>query len=138
MFRVLQPLKQRCTGCRICEQWCSFSHYQVTNPTKAMIRIWHNYENASSVPLVCVQCQQPDCISVCPSGALLKNKNTGAVIVNKDNCSGCGLCIKACPNSAIRLHPRKKYALICDLCGGAPQCVKHCPRGALKFTKPEL
>ncbi len=67
--------------------------------------------------------------------------------VEKDKCSGCGLCVDACPFAAIEvksreetgdIHPRfKKVALIneaCTLCGA---CVEVCPLGAITITKEE-
>jgi Fe-S-cluster-containing hydrogenase component 2 len=42
------------------------------------------------------------------------------------------LCQYACPFDAIRMHPSRHVAMICDLCGGDPQCVKYCVLGALK------
>jgi len=33
---------KKCIGCRLCEQICSMTHFQVTNPAKSRIRIFRN------------------------------------------------------------------------------------------------
>jgi Fe-S-cluster-containing hydrogenase component 2 len=57
------------------------------------------------------------------------NDETGAVIVDKEQCTACGQCIQACPGRIPHIHPTEKYAVICDLCGGDPQCAKVCEEG---------
>jgi len=53
--------------------------------------------------------------------------------VNLDKCTGCGLCVRACPYSAIEIKNRKAKVLDnCTLCGA---CVKVCPVGALEIDK---
>jgi Fe-S-cluster-containing hydrogenase component 2 len=63
------------------------------------------------------------------------NEDRGAVLVDKDKCTACGLCIDACPGSVPHIHPTEKYAVICDLCGGNPQCVKVCREGGWDALK---
>jgi Fe-S-cluster-containing hydrogenase component 2 len=57
------------------------------------------------------------------------SKETGAVLVDKEKCTACGLCINACPGRIPHIHPTDRYTVICDLCGGGPQCVKVCREG---------
>jgi Fe-S-cluster-containing dehydrogenase component len=52
--------------------------------------------------------------------------SNGAVIVDREACTSCSLCIKACPGQIPTLHPGDNKANICDLCGGAPKCVEVC------------
>jgi len=90
------------------------------------------------IPHLCAQCDDAPCIANCPAGALTVNKETGAIVVDKEACTACGSCIEACPGRVPTIHPTEKYALICDLCGGDPQCVKVCQEGgynALWITK---
>jgi Fe-S-cluster-containing dehydrogenase component len=49
------------------------------------------------------------------------------ILVREDVCSGCSVCVDACPFGVATLHPETGLALICDLCGGDPAYVK---RGA--------
>ena len=53
-------------------------------------------------------------------------------------CAGCGVCVEACPNSAIFLYDGKALidAALCDDCGA---CVKVCPNEALsQVVQPVL
>jgi Fe-S-cluster-containing dehydrogenase component len=47
----------------------------------------------------CNHCEKPACISSCPvpGKALYKRKEDGIVLVDKEKCNGCMLCVKACP-----------------------------------------
>lgn len=54
------------------------------------------------------------------------DERTGAVLVEEEKCTSCGACVRACPGKVMRLHPRTRKAMVCDLCGGEPECVKAC------------
>lgn len=59
-----------------------------------------------------------------------------AIIVNKEACKGCRLCIKSCPFSAITLDDQKKavIGMACTECG---TCVEKCPFHAIEKTTAE-
>lgn len=59
-----------------------------------------------------------------------------AIIVNKEACKGCRLCIKSCPFSAITLDDQKKavIGMACTECG---TCVEKCPFHAIEKTSAE-
>jgi Fe-S-cluster-containing hydrogenase component 2 len=65
-------------------------------------------------------------------GAVSRNENTGAVIIDEDLCVGCKLCVTFCPLGGIGIDKNRKI-LKCDLCEGDPLCVKFCIPEALKF-----
>ena len=130
---VFEPSK--CIGCRLCEQWCSFTHFEVTNPSKACIHISRNHEAQIDLATYCHQCTKAPCIQSCKFDALSKDKETGAIIVEKENCVGCRMCIHDCPFAAPVMHPEEKLVLICDLCSGKPQCVSHCPEKAIQYME---
>ncbi|MFZ5945930.1 MAG: 4Fe-4S dicluster domain-containing protein [Bacillota bacterium] len=138
-MKVLIADPKKCVGCRICEQWCSMKHFKVANPDKSRITVLRSHKEYMDYPMVCRQCEERYCISACPEKikALSINEETGAIKVNEENCTACKLCIKACPNKAIKVHPTEKYVLICDLCAGAPQCANYCPEGALYYIEQE-
>ena len=48
----------------------------------------------------CVHCGA--CTSVCPSGALVMNKETWELEFTMDKCLLCGHCVRACPARAIK------------------------------------
>jgi len=125
------PLK--CTGCRICELYCSLCHERVLNPQKARLRIVRA-EPAIDKPIACRQCADPPCAKVCPTDAITRNPKADLVVVNVGKCIGCGACVEACPFGAIWLHPEKKIALKCDLCR---VCVPRCPVDALSVVTSE-
>lgn len=55
------------------------------------------------------------------------------ISVIAEKCTGCGVCVKLCPFSAIKIV--EKVAVIdeqCNLCG---ICVEGCPRGAILITR---
>ena len=127
-----------CSGCRICELMCSFFHEGVFIPSKARLFVEINRSisvdtppDKIDIPHVCIQCDPAPCAEICSSNAVVKDDKTGALLVNKDDCTGCGLCVDECQYGMIRVDEDKQIAEKCDLCQGNPQCVAFCPRGAL-------
>lgn len=49
--------------------------------------------------------------------------------MDASKCTGCGLCVKACPGNVPHMHPERNTIVICNLCDGEPQCVKACFEG---------
>ena len=51
--------------------------------------------------------------------------------VDKDLCSGCGICVSVCAYSARELDPVEKIAIVHDvLCEGCGSCISACPSSA--------
>jgi heterodisulfide reductase subunit A len=51
--------------------------------------------------------------------------------VNDELCSGCGLCVEACPYEALAMHSRRPVAVVNQaLCQGCSACVAVCPSKA--------
>ena len=53
------------------------------------------------LPVSCQHCDNPECVSVCPTGASYKRED-GIVWVDSELCIGCESCIKACPYEGVR------------------------------------
>jgi len=130
---VFEPNK--CIGCRLCEQYCTMTHYGITNPSKSRIRIIRNHEKQIDIAIYCHQCIDPFCVKACDFDALSVNPKTGAINVEEHNCVGCRKCINECPFAVPSIHPNKNIVIICDLCGGSPKCVEICPENAIQYLE---
>ena len=96
-------------------------------------------------PKSCLHCDDAPCVTVCPTGASYKRTEDGIVLVNEDDCIGCGLCAWACPYGARELDPAAGIMKKCTLCvdriyndnlpeeDREPACVRTCPANARHF-----
>ena len=135
-MKVIEINTEKCTGCRYCENICSFKYSKECTPYRARINVI-NFENRGlSIPIICEQCEDPVCMNACPiTGALYRDPDTGAIHVKEGLCIGCRSCVEACPFGAIKIDPVSLKAIKCDLCGGDPLCVKYCVTGALRYVE---
>lgn len=128
----LEIQAQKCTGCRICENFCSFHHEGVIWPQRSRVTILAQGDNGPFVPNVCRQCEDAPCALACPVGAITLHEPTEAWVVDVEECVGCGACVEACPFDAIFLDGERGGSLKCDLCRGEPECAAMCPTGAIR------
>jgi Fe-S-cluster-containing dehydrogenase component len=119
---------ENCSGCRRCEIACSVFHEGKIWPEASRIRIFMLIPGVE-IPHLCFQCEDYPCVEACPAGALSVDSQTGAVNVDSSKCTGCGICIAACPAKVPHIHPERNTIVICNLCGGDPRCVKACMEG---------
>jgi len=127
----LETAAVKCTGCRICENFCSLKHEGAIWPARARIRIVAQDDSGPFTPNICRQCEDPACATACPVEAIQLNESTGAWLVSADDCTGCESCVEACPYGAMFFDDRRGIAFKCDLCGGQPECALSCPTGAV-------
>jgi Fe-S-cluster-containing dehydrogenase component len=113
-----------------------------TAPGAATADIRHSF----FMPRLCMQCENPPCVGVCPVGATYRTAE-GVVLVDQNRCVGCGYCVVACPYGARYLIPAGETspmgsAGVADKCtwcyhrittGRQPACVEVCPVGARIF-----
>ncbi|MGD2200925.1 MAG: 4Fe-4S dicluster domain-containing protein [Candidatus Bathyarchaeota archaeon] len=134
---VLDVDIEKCVGCRTCEVTCSLKNTGTSNPTRSRIKViryerqgeFHNY-----IPMVCQQCTTPLCMEVCPVNAISRDPETGAMVVDTDDCVGCKVCGMVCPVGGISVDPISDVAYKCDLCSGDPECVKICDPEAITYV----
>ena len=137
---MIESVPEKCKACRRCEIACIAAHHGLT----------FNVVKSGSVksPISCRQCENAPCARICPTGAL--QQDDGIVTMNAQICSGCQLCIMACPYGAISLESiglpsatsetmaqksMRSVAVRCDLCKdwmkregkSVPACVEACP-----------
>lgn len=152
----------KCTGCKKCMVACSYEHYGVPDLYKSRIRVDMAYIDGgrADLPIICMKCgsytaavapneKNPQgtpekygndipCYNACPEkvGAISKDPVTGAMLIDYDKCTVCGLCIEACADKGtgiLRFSKDEMEVLgMCDHCGGEPKCVLACPESCLK------
>jgi len=123
-----------CAGCRFCEMVCSFHHEGKFSPSLSRMTVIKEDEFGMDYPVFCRQCSTCPPVESCPTGALKKDV---IIMLDKEACTGCGICIEACTYDAIKMDESTK-PLICDLCGGDPVCAERCPTEAIKFGEAEV
>lgn len=143
----------RCTGCKSCELACK--DYNDLGPDLLMRKIidfeggtwtqdeatgtWSTDTFGYSVSVSCNHCDNPACVANCPTGAMVKDTETGLVSSNPDVCIGCGMCVESCPYEMPKLDTEQAHCVKCDGCknrvlaGEKPMCVDACPLHALDF-----
>ncbi|MBD3224121.1 MAG: hydrogenase 2 operon protein HybA [Caldithrix sp.] len=97
----------------------------------------------SFIRSACMHCAEPDCQSVCPTSALIKDDKTGIVSWNIDACCGCRYCQVACPYLVPKFEygeafPKLQKCFFCEhriVEGQIPGCCEACPTGATIYGK---
>lgn len=135
MKKMLIVNADLCIGCRMCEAICSLVHYGSIGISHARLKVLRYDNKAFFNPVVCTQCEVPYCASVCPSQAITKDAETGVVKVSKSKCTGCKMCLTACPFGAMGFID--DVAIKCDHCGGNPSCVEFCQAKAITYGEPK-
>ena len=143
--------EEYCIGCRLCEVHCLVAHSKSKHILKAFkeefrfrdaiprIVFEEGESGYTTFGLPCRHCEDAACIEACMTGALHRDKDTGAVLLDEDKCVGCYMCIMSCPFGVIKRSKLKdkKIASKCDMCvdveGETPVCVAKCPNEALTF-----
>lgn len=147
---------ERCVGCMQCRTACATAHsktrglFSATLETplpKPRIHIGAGLHR-EGFPNRCRHCDPAPCMLACLPGAIYRNAEPEAVLIDPNRCINCGSCAMACPFGVIRFHedagapPGKVVAVKCDNCVGRqalgliPACVEMCKSGALTFEEP--
>ena len=109
-----------CWGCKTCEVACKQEN-QIPDGLK-LISISENGhsigdEKADFIyeALLCRHCEEPSCVDACPEAAIYKRID-GIVVLDSDRCTGCGVCVEACPYDSITFDEGALTARKCNLC----------------------
>jgi Fe-S-cluster-containing hydrogenase component 2 len=131
-----------CAGCGVCAVMCSLYHEGVLGPALARPHIVRQPFTAKHEHNTCQQCSSPSCYFACPlkDKALCIDKTTSTAYIDERECTGCGICVGACPFDPprVKISAEKNVAFKCDLCRGregGPICVEYCPFQALICVK---
>jgi len=138
MAKILYIDPSKCTGCRTCELVCSIKNEGMVNPVLSRIRIIADKYQGLRVPMVCQQCQEAVCVSVCPVGALKRDTELGTVRLDEDKCIGCKVCVLTCPFGGAAINPLSGEIFKCELCDGDPECVNFCEDKAITYVDPDV
>jgi len=57
--------------------------------------------------------------------------------IDEEKCTGCGLCIPACPEGALQIIDGKARLVSDLMCDGLGACIGECPEGAIAIEKRE-
>ena len=140
--------QQKCIGCHSCEIQCKTNKTlpATTRPCQ-IIQVGPKFFNgrprASFIFMPCFHCENPWCVSACPTGAMQRREKDGIVFVDEALCVGCKACMTACPWGVPQWDANTGKVGKCDLCmdrideGLEPACVSKCTTGCLSFGTPE-
>jgi Fe-S-cluster-containing dehydrogenase component/CRP-like cAMP-binding protein len=92
---------------------CAFACHQVHGHSRLVRRGIHIERPRAAnapiqsvlVPSVCMHCQDAECLTGCPTGAIARFPN-GEIDINAVTCIGCGDCATQCPYNAISMIQR--------------------------------
>jgi anaerobic carbon-monoxide dehydrogenase iron sulfur subunit len=135
--KVLFVDPEKCVGCMSCVMACSLEHGDVIGPWHSRILPVRLRKQVLDIPVVCRQCAKPLCADACPMGAITRDEQTGAMVVDRDLCIACGMCMVACPLGGVVVNKGLGHSVKCDLCGGDPMCAKFCGYGAVEYIPEE-
>jgi Fe-S-cluster-containing dehydrogenase component len=153
-----------CVGCHACAVNCK--EWNASGPSAPLTDtapygrdaagVWfnriHSFEAGEGAagrtvhfPKSCLHCAEPDCVTVCPTGASYKRAEDGIVLVDAEICIGCKRCSWACPYGAREFDDDAGVMKKCTLCidriynrnlpeaERVPACVSTCPSRARHF-----
>ena len=133
---------RRCIGCHTCSVACKSANDVPLGVWRSWVKQiekgTYPYVTKSFLPSLCNQCENPVCVTVCPTKASYRRED-GIVLIDPHRCIGCRYCMSACPYDVRYVNPLKRIVQKCDFCVHRidadllPACVEACPVGARIF-----
>jgi Fe-S-cluster-containing hydrogenase component 2 len=140
-----------CIDCDKCVQGCEdrhgFARIERFGPQVGLINF----------SVTCRQCYDPRCLVDCNFDAIARDPVSQEIRIEIENCTGCSVCARNCPNDSIFIHDitpdidtsfwedagkkvPKRVAQKCDRCAGHDDmaCITACPTGSMVDAVPEL
>lgn len=132
----------RCVGCLACSVSCKVVNgVPIGNFWNKTLRVGPTPKEGGSgqfpdvetyfLNVQCQHCENPQCVSVCPTEASHKLPD-GTIQIDKSKCIGCQFCAMACPYNVRYLNEEERVVEKCTLCeqkiaqGELPECVRQC------------
>lgn len=150
-----------CNGCYCCQIACKDEHVDndwtpYARPQPETGQFWLGITElergqipkvkVTYIPRMCHHCDNAPCMTECKIDAIYK-RDDGLVIIDPTKCTGCKLCLDACPHDAIFFNEEMNIAQKCTGCAHlldndpdewpVPRCVDACPTEALRFGEEE-
>ncbi len=131
-----------CISCGNCVMGCKAENVV----PEGLHRVWVVEEESGVFPHArlesrserCNHCEDPPCVSSCPTGASFIFEGSNITLVNPDECTGCKSCVASCPYDARYIEPGG-YIGKCTFCvhklgsGEQPSCASVCPTDCIQF-----
>jgi Fe-S-cluster-containing dehydrogenase component/formate-dependent nitrite reductase membrane component NrfD len=127
---------RKCIGCHACTIACKAEHEIPIGVNRCWVKTVEQdtFPNTRRFffPVLCNQCDDAPCMSICPTNALFKRRD-GIVDLHGDSCIGCRACMVACPYDQLFIDPNTHTAEKCNFCANRvenellPACVSVCP-----------
>jgi tetrathionate reductase subunit B len=149
----------RCNGCHNCQIVCKDEHVgndwtPIAKPQPDIGQFWLELTERvrGTVPKVkvayrphlCMHCDDAPCMAACPVEGAAYKRDDGMVILDPVKCTGCRLCVEACPYDVIFYNEDLRIAQKCTGCAhllddgwAEPRCADACPTEAIKFLDEE-
>ncbi len=134
MGKILMIHPDKCTGCKNCVSACSYTKETRFRPAASRVHVYSWDREGISVPMMCQQCSDAPCVSVCPTGAMHRIPGDTLIGYDLKKCIRCRMCVQACPFGNAVYDSITDSIIKCDTCAGDPACARMCPTGALVFV----
>jgi Fe-S-cluster-containing dehydrogenase component len=144
----------KCTGCYNCFLTCrdeyagnEFPGYSAAQPMTGQnwIKVTEKERGqypkvkVAYTPIVCMHCENPNCMKMAYDNAIYKRKD-GIVIIDPVKAKGQKQLVSSCPYRVIEWNEEQQVPQKCTFCAHLldsgdkePRCVESCPSGALIF-----